>query len=238
MIIRCQLSAAYLFGLSLHSIHAELWGYNSALTYQALGGMFFVLHGYKIWMLTLYGSLMTLIVQTCISSFLNPVGMPTLTFLSPLRCCKFWLLNCSKKKIISVKIVSNFNGFIYEGNLDAIRCLISCGLNPNNDDYDGKNALHLAIVTNHYDIVRFLIENNQVYCVGYDYRSILHVAATNENLEKISSKNHFQQILLRQDRWGFCPIDEARESHFYHTGNELQQISFKENDFYLNFESI
>ncbi|CAF3666261.1 unnamed protein product [Adineta steineri] len=201
------------------------------LTYQALGGMFFVLHGYKIWILMLYGSLMTLVVQTCIPSFLNPVGMPALI------CWIFCLLNGSKK-IIPVKIVSNFNGFIYEGNLDAIRRLISCGLNPNNGDYDGKNALHLAIVTNHYDIVRFLIENNQVYCVGYDYRSILHVAATNENLEKISSKNHFQQILLRQDRWGFCPIDEARESHFYHTGNELQQISFKENDFYLNFESI
>ncbi|CAF0737703.1 unnamed protein product [Adineta steineri] len=151
-----QLSAAYLFGLSLQSIHAELWGCNSALTYQALGGMFFVLHGYKIWILTLYGSLMTLIVQTCISSFLNPVGMPALI------CWIFCLLNGSKK-IIPVKIVSNFNGFIHEGNLDAIRRLISCGLNPNNGDYDGKNALHLAIVTNHYDIVRFLIENNQVW---------------------------------------------------------------------------
>ncbi|CAF0737671.1 unnamed protein product [Adineta steineri] len=90
--------------------------------------MFFVLHDYKIWILTLYGLLMTLIIQTCISSFLNPVG-----------------------------------------NLDAIRCLISCGLNPNNGDYDGKNALHLAIVTNHYDIVSFLIENNQVWFDLFDH---------------------------------------------------------------------
>ncbi|CAF0737687.1 unnamed protein product [Adineta steineri] len=73
---------------------------------------------------------------------------------------------------------------------------------------------------------------------------MLHVAAANGNLEiikflsEISSKDHFQQILLRQDRWDFYPIDAARENHFYHTGNELQQISFKENNFYLNFENI
>ncbi|CAF4286164.1 unnamed protein product, partial [Adineta steineri] len=152
-----QLSAAYLFGLSLQSIHAELWSCSSALTYQALGGMFFVLHGYKIWILMLYGSLMTLVVQTCIPSFLNPVGMPALI------CWIFCLLNGSKK-IIPVKIVSNFNGFIYEGSLDAIRCLISCELNPNHGDYDGKNALHLIIITNHYDIVCFLIE-----IVKFDY---------------------------------------------------------------------
>ncbi|CAF0790390.1 unnamed protein product [Adineta steineri] len=152
----CQLACYGLLGTFISTLTAHIY----SLTYQALGGMFFVLHGYKIWILTLYGSLMTLIVQTCISSFLNPV-------------------------------VSNFNGFIYEGNLDAIRCLISCGLNPNNSDYDGKNALHLAIVANHYDI-------------------------------KISSEDHFQQILLRQDRWGFYSIDEARKNHFYHIVNELQ----------------
>ncbi|CAF0790790.1 unnamed protein product [Adineta steineri] len=188
----CQLSAAYLFGLSPQSIHSGLWGfnYNSVLTSQALGRMFFVLHGYKIWILTLYGSLMTLIVQTCISSFLNPVGWI------------FCLLNGSKK-IIPVKIVSNLNGFIYEGSPDAIQCLISCGLNSNNSDYDGKNALHLAIITNHYGIVSFLIENSQVRFDLFDHSNqtlidyVMNFSNSNKKnylIDKIQNKYNSSNI--------------------------------------------
>jgi urea transporter len=57
-----QLSAAYLLGLPAKSIHSGLWGYNSVLTCQALGGMFFVLTGCRIWLFTLYGSIMTVIL--------------------------------------------------------------------------------------------------------------------------------------------------------------------------------
>ncbi|CAF1371765.1 unnamed protein product, partial [Didymodactylos carnosus] len=70
--VTAQLTAAYLLGLPATAIHAGLWGYNSVLTCQALGGMFFVLDGYRIWLLTLYGSIMTVLMQSAVSAFLAP----------------------------------------------------------------------------------------------------------------------------------------------------------------------
>ncbi|CAF0903245.1 unnamed protein product [Adineta steineri] len=483
--VTSQLAAAYLLGLSPQAIHSGLWGYNAVLTCEALGGMFFVLYGYKIWIFTLYGSLMTLLVQACISSFLNPVGMPTLTFPFTFICWIF-CLSSGSKNLVPVKITSvsipedhyrryrtsqliksqfyflshlttfsfsadenltwgelakikeefipilmcsyvykndlhslkmlfkqttsskstdqyyrsplhisscqgNFlitkyliehgkldanaedkygnsplfdalwngqfhllaylyyhgarlpgdkaqelafylNAFVYEDNLDAIQCLISCGLNPNNGDYDGRNALHSAIITNQFNIVCFLVEKTQIWfdltdhsqktplnyltnlsdfkiknylfdkiqnnynplkisseklptfskksvhakedkdektiptnideilfpslfwiisaqndknkiknfleqfshlnildCVDYDYRSVLHVAAADGNLEviqflaEISSKEHFQQILLREDRWGFAPLDYACQNDHFHISQFLNE---------------
>jgi ankyrin repeat protein len=309
-VVTGQLSAAYLLGLPTTAIHAGLWGYNSVLTCQALGGMFFILYGYRIWLFTVVGSIMTVLIQGAVSAFLSPVGMPALTFPFTLLCWIFCLiagskdliavkltalsipedhyhrfrisrfvktqfkyfnyltnlssspneditledlkqiheiipiLMCSyayrnnlvdfkmlvKQKVnihsldhdlrsplhisacqgnmkickwlvdnchMNVNLVDKFGGtplyeafwnghfellsflythgarmpackakelafylnaFVYEGNLKAIKCLIKCGFNPDIGDYEGRNALHLAVITNHFDIVRYLVE--------------------------------------------------------------------------------
>jgi urea transporter len=317
-----QLTAAYLLGLPATSIHAGLWGFNSVLTCQALGGMFFVLYGYRIWIFTLYASIMTVLVESTVSSFLSPVGMPTLTFpftvicwifcliagsknliavkltavsipedhyrrfrLSQLVKAQFKYLNdithfssgyneditweelskikeifvpilmCShaynndinsmkiliKQKInihstdqnsrsplhisasqgnikitkwlvedlkLNVNLIDKFGGtplydafsnghfyllpflyshgarfpasksrelafylnaFVYEANLEAIQSLLSCGFNPNASDFDGRNSLHMAVITNQLKIVRYLVEQFPIWLDIKDY---------------------------------------------------------------------
>ncbi|UJR20485.1 hypothetical protein I4U23_023613 [Adineta vaga] len=485
-----QLIAAYLLGVSPQSIHAGLWGYNTVLTCQALGGMFFVLYGYSIWLFTLYGSLMTILLQGAISAYLNPVGMPTLTFPFTFICWIFCLI-AGSNKLIAVKVTSvsipedhyrryrvsqliknqfyflnhltnlslstddeltweelskikgeflpilmcsyvylndfnslkmlikqenitrfadqnyrsplhisvsegNFkitkwlidhvkidinlvdrhgntplfdalwnghfhllaylylhgarlpgdksrelafymNAFVFEGNLDAVKCLISCGLNPNIGDYDGKNSLHVAVLTNQFDIVTYLVEKTRVWydipdhshrtaldyaltlpdstiqiylldklahqhnplsinpekfismpmpkgkttekqddrslvksldeillpslfwivsaqndnkkvshflqqfphlnaseCLDYDSRSIAHVAASDGRLEtiefiaKFTEKTRFQQIMLKEDRWGITPLDDAYRNRHFQVCNFIMENIDKE----------
>jgi urea transporter len=311
--VTAQLTAAYLLGLPVTTIHAGLWGYNSVLTCQALGGMFLVLQGYRIWIWTLIGSIMTVLLQAAVASFLTPVGMPTCTFPFTAICWIFCLI-AGSKHLVRVKLadvrfleehrrrfrlsqliseqlksishlapllaspdqdvksadlsrikqtfvpillcshvhrndmnklkllakenvdfdsmdfnrctplhisagqgnasitkwlvqdhqvelnpVDRFGGtplfdawcnghvhllsylyshgarlppskarelafylnaFVYEGDLDAIKCLLSCGFDPNTPDDDGRNALHLAVITNQLDIVRYLLEQS------------------------------------------------------------------------------
>ncbi|CAF2106442.1 unnamed protein product [Rotaria magnacalcarata] len=317
-----QLTAAYLLGLPAKAIHAGLWGFNSVLTCQALGGMFFVLHGYRIWLLTFYGAIMSVLLQAAVSAFLVPAGMPTLTFPFTAICWIFCLIAGSKNLIavrltsisipedhyrrfrlsrlvkaqfkfishlthlssahdeditweellkinevfvpilmcsyvyhndidnlkmlvkqninihstdqnlrsplhisvsqgnmkitkwlvdslkINVNLIDKFGGtplfdalwhghfhllpflysrgarlpssrskelafylnaFVYEKNLDAIHCLISCGFNPNTSDYDGRNSLHLAVMTNQSQIVSYLVEHCSVWLNTADY---------------------------------------------------------------------
>ena len=332
-----QLTAAYLFGLPRATIHAGLWGYNSVLSSEALGGMFFVLYGYRIWFLTLCGSIMTVLLQAATSAFLSPVGMPVLTFPFTFVCWVFCLIAGSTNLIavklvaisipedhrrryrlsqlvkgqfqfinhlthlsssideditwedlsrikeifvpaficsyvyqddinslkmlirqnvnihsvdgnfrsplhisasqgnlkitkwlvkdikINVNLVDKFGGtplldalfngrlhllsflyshgarfpaskskelafylnaFVYEGNLEAIQCLLSCGFNPNSSDYDGRNALHLAAITNRFDIVRYLVEEFSVCLDIVDY---FHQTATDYALRLTDS---------------------------------------------------
>lgn len=320
--VTSQLTAAYLLGLSSTAIHAGLWGFNSVLTCQALGGMFFVLYGYRIWLLTLFGSIMTVLLQAAVSSFLVPAGMPTLTFPFTVICWIFCLIAGSKNLIavkltavsipedhyrryrlsrlvkaqfqfinhlthlssthdeditweelskikeifvpilmcsyvyrndiinlkllikqkvnihstdqnlrgplhisvsqgnmkitkwlvenlkINVNMIDKFGGtplfdalwhghfqllpylyshgarlpatrskelafylnaFVYEGNIEALQCLISCGFNPNTCDYDGRNALHIAVITNQFSLVCFLVEEYSIWLTVKDY---------------------------------------------------------------------
>ncbi len=320
--VTSQLSAAYLLGLPSSAIHSGLWGFNSVLTCQALGGMFFVLYGYRIWLFTLYGSIMTVLVQAGVSSFLSPIGMPTLTFPFTIICWIFCLIAGSKELIavkltsvsipedhyrryrlsrsiksqfkfinqlinptssydeditweelskiqktfvpvlmcsyvshnnlhqlknlvkqninihsidqnlrsplhistsqgnikitkyliehlkLNINLVDKFGGTplfdalwnghfhlltylyshggrlpvakakeiayylnasVYEDNLEAIQCIISCGFNPNGSDYDGQNALHIAVINNKFDIVRYLVEQFPTWLDVKDY---------------------------------------------------------------------
>ncbi|CAF4359786.1 unnamed protein product [Rotaria sp. Silwood2] len=99
-----QLSAAYLFGLPAETIRMGLGGYNSVLTCQALGGMFFVLSGYQIWFFTLFGSIMSVIAQIAISVFFSPIGIPPLLLPSTLISWIFCLMAESSKNMIAVKL--------------------------------------------------------------------------------------------------------------------------------------
>ena len=320
--VTSQLTAAYILGLSPSAIHAGLWGFNSVLTCQALGGMFFVLHGYRIWLFTLYGSIMTVLLQAAVSAFLAPAGMPTLTFPFTVICWIFCLIagsrnliavkltavsipedHCSRFRLalmvktqfkflnylkylssnineditweelskikeifvpillcthvyaddlkaiqilmkeninsnisdqncrtplhlsasegnmkitkwlveklkIDPNLIDKFGGtplfdalwhghfhllpylfshgarlpvskskelafylnaFVYEGSWDAIQTLLACGFNPNTSDYDGRNALHIAVMTNQFELVSYLVEEFPVWINIRDY---------------------------------------------------------------------
>ena len=312
-----QLTASYLLGVSPQSIIAGLWGYNSVLTCQALGGMFFVLNGYIIWIIIIYASLMTVIIQSALSSFLTACGMPTLTFPFTFICWIFCLIGGSKYMIaielnavslpedhrkrlkfsnlvqhqfqtfnyfqylnfskqenlvweqllqiekvslpilinsyicennlkvlkkfyqhnpnifnhsdennrsplhisvsygnfkitrwliekvhLDINVIDKFgntplfdaltnqhyhlmnylyqhgarfssrkskqlsfilNGFIFDENIFGIDLLLSCGLNPNGPDIEGRNALHIAVINNKYHLVRYLMENYPIW---------------------------------------------------------------------------
>ncbi|CAF1475562.1 unnamed protein product [Didymodactylos carnosus] len=65
----------------------------------------------------------------------------------------------------SKELALYLNAFVYESNLEAIKCLVACGFNPNTGDYYGRNALHMATITNQFNIVRYLVEET---CVCLD----------------------------------------------------------------------
>ncbi|CAF3150924.1 unnamed protein product [Rotaria sp. Silwood2] len=327
-----QLTAAYFLGLPATAIRAGLWGFNSALACQALGGMFFVLYGYRIWLATIYGSIMTVLIQATVSAFLAPIGMPTLTFPFTFVCWIFCLIAGSRGLIgvklsavsipedhryryrlsrfvkrqfkflnyftnflpspdeditleeftkvetelipslicsyayrndinqlkmlvlenvnidsvdhnlrsalhisasegnmklckwliedceANVNLTDNFGGtplfdafwhrhlnlleylythgarmptcktkelafylnaFVYEGDLKTIRHLVKCGFDPNIGDYKDQNALHIAVITNQFNIVRYLIEevSARLDIVDYSQRTAIEYAS-------------------------------------------------------------
>ena len=374
-----QLTAAYLLGLPTTAIHAGLWGFNSVLTCEALGGMFFVLYGYRIWFFTLYGSIMTVLVQAAVSAFLSPAGMPTLTFPFTVICWIFCLIAGSKDLIavkltaisipedhyhrfhfsrlvktqfkflsqltslssspneditweeltkidkmipifmcsyayqnnlidmkilvtrkanihstdhnarsplhisacqgnmrickwlvddrkVNVNLTDKFGGtplydafwnghfellpflysrgarmpacktkelafylnaFVYEDNLQAIKCLISCGFNPNVGDYDGQNALHLAVITNHFDIVRYLMEET---CANLEIADQFKQTAM-QYASSLSDPAIYNYLLHRRDNHISPTIPTARStSPDIPRGNDLTDARMKNND--------
>ena len=46
----------------------------------------------------------------------------------------------------------------YEGDLAQIKRLMANGVGPNESDYDGRTALHLAACEGHIEVVRFLLD--------------------------------------------------------------------------------
>ena len=49
-----------------------------------------------------------------------------------------------------------------ENHFSAIQCLIKCGLNPNLSDFNGENALHVAVMNNHSHLVHYFIEETKI----------------------------------------------------------------------------
>ena len=391
--VTAQLTAAYLLGLPATAIHAGLWGFNSVLTCQALGGMFFVLSGYRIWLFTVFGSIMTVLLQAGVSAFLAPVGMPTLTFPFTVICWIFCLiagsknlvavkltavsipedhyrrfrlsrlvkaqfqfishlthlssshdeditweelskikeifvpvLMCSyvyrnnidslrmlmKQKVnihstdqnlrsplhisvsqgnvkitkwlvedlkVNINLVDKFGGtplfdalwhghfhllpflysqggrlpaakskelafylnaFVYEGNVEAIQCLLSCGFNPNARDYDGRTALHLAVMTNQYGIVRYIVEQFPVWLEVADYfqQTPMHYASRLPDLsiatyllsktdydpmlsKKVTEKSTLLQVIVEKTLAEKKNIEKADDERFPENTDEI-----------------
>lgn len=69
----------------------------------------------------------------------------------------------------SKELAFYLNAFVFQGNIQGIQCLLSCGLNPNTSDYDERNALHIAVITNQIDIVRYLVEHFSIWLDIKDY---------------------------------------------------------------------
>jgi ankyrin repeat protein len=201
-----QLSAAYLFGLSAEEIHKGLWGYNSVLTCQALGGMFFLLSGYRIWFFTLFGSIMTVVAQAAISIFFFPLGMSSLLLPSTLISWLFCLMAGSSKNMISVELPSMS---IPEDHLRRFRLtrLVKMQLEfiqnlpiilQKTGRYEDMSMEDLAKIeaelvpillcsyTHQNDIrnvKKLLHKGADINATDYDLRSPLHIAACDDNME-------------------------------------------------------
>ncbi len=235
-----QLSAVYLFGLPAEDIRKGLWSYNSVLTCQALGGMFFVLHGYHIWFFTLFGSIITVVAQAAISVLFFPIGMPPLLLPSTLiswLCC---LMAGSIKNMIAVKIRSIS---IPEDHLRRLRLAslvkmhfefvdnLSTILEKTKRDEDvpiedlAKIEVEfipilLCTYAHQNDIGNLktlLHEGADVNSTDYDLRSPLHLAACDGNIKlcHMLIKNFRANVNLVDDFGGTPLYDAFCHGHFH-----------------------
>jgi ankyrin repeat protein len=199
-----QLSALYLFGLPAEDIHMGLWGYNSLLTCQALGGMFFVLSGYHIWLYTLFGSVMTVVAQGAVLSLFSPIGMPALLLPSTLICWLFCLIAGSNRNMIAIKLraistpedhvrrfrLSSLVKMHFEFVNDLSIILEKAGGNENIPIEDLATIenefvpILLCSYTHQNDVKNLqalLHEGADINSTDYDLRSPLHLAACDGN---------------------------------------------------------
>ena len=201
-----QLSAAYLFGVSKEELTMGLWGFNSVLTCQALGGMFFVLSSYHIWLFTVFGAVITVIVQAAVSAFFSPAGMPPLMLPSTLVCWLFCLIAGSSKYMIAVKLRSisipedhlrRFRlsslvkiHFGFANHLSTILEKAGHAEDISTDDLATIEAEFVPILlctyAHHNDarnLKTLLQEGADVNSTDYDLRSALHLAVCTGNLK-------------------------------------------------------
>ncbi|CAF2905289.1 unnamed protein product [Rotaria sp. Silwood2] len=154
-----QLSAANLFGLPVETIRMSLLGCNSVLTCQALGGMFFVLSGYPIWIFTLFGSIMSVIAQTVISVFLSPIGIPSLLLPSILISWIFCLMAESRADVnlIDYDLRSPLHLAACGGKAELCLMLVkNFRANVNLIDEFGETPLYEAFCHGNFHLISFL----------------------------------------------------------------------------------
>ncbi|CAF3954511.1 unnamed protein product [Adineta steineri] len=256
-----QLIAAYLLGLPATTIHSGLWGYNSVLTCQALGGMFLIPHGHQIWLFTFYGSMITVVVQAAVSAFLAPTGMPTLTFPFTLICWIYCLLGGSKN-LISVKLTAisipedHYRRFriirLIKTQLKFISHLTNLSSSLNEDttleEFLKLNQI-LPILMCSYanendlnDIKMLIKQKINIQLTDHNGRSPLHISACqgNMNISKWLIKYGKVDVNII-DKFGGTPLYDAfTNGHFQLTsflflhGAQMPQYKSKELAFYLN----
>jgi urea transporter len=235
-----QLTAAYLFGLPAEDIRMGLWGYNSLLTCQALGGMFFVLSGCRIWLFTLFGSVLTVVAQAAISSFFAPMGMPPLMLPSTLICWMFCLMAGSTKNMIAVKLRSisipedhlrRFRltslvkmHFEFVNNLSTILEKVGRYEDIPLEDLTKIEAEFVPILLCSYahqndvrNLKALLYEGADVNSTDYDLRSPLHLAACSGNTKLCRMLiANFRAYVNPVDEFGGTPLYDAFcHGHFH-----------------------
>ncbi len=239
-VVTGQLSAAYLFGLPAEDIRKGLWGYNSMLTCQALGGMFFVLHGFHIWFFILFGSVMTVVAQAGISTFFCPIGMPPLMLPSTLICWLFCLMAGSSKNMVAVRLRSIS---IPEDHLQRFRLTNLVKMHfefvhnlstilEKTGGYEDISVENLGIIEAEFvpillcsyahqndtqNLQTLLYEGADVNSTDYDLRSPLHLAACdgNRKLCRMLIKNFRANVNLVDDFGGTPLYDAFCHGHFH-----------------------
>ncbi|CAF3211104.1 unnamed protein product [Rotaria socialis] len=228
-----QLSAACLLGLPTKAIHMGLWGYNSALVCQALGGMFFVLSGCHIWLFILFGSVLTVLVQAAISTLFSPIGMPALMLPSTLICWMFCLMAGSSKNMVAVKLtdisipeehlrrfrLTNLvkTHFEFLNNLSTILEKTGHDEDISVEDLAKIEAEFVPILLCSYahqndlrNLKTLLNEGADVNSTDYDLRSPLHLAACAGNTEVcLMLIRMFRANVNMIDEFGGTPLYDA-----------------------------
>jgi ankyrin repeat protein/urea transporter len=228
-----QLSATYLFKLPAEEIHKGLWGYNSVLTCQALGGMFFLLSGYRIWIFTLFGSIMTVVAQAAISIFFFPLGMSSLLLPSTFISWLFCLMAGSSENMIPMELRSistpedNLRRFrltrLVKRQLEFIRNLSTILKKTGRygdisiEDLAKIEAELVPILLCSYahqndvrNLKKLLHKGANVNSTDYDLRSPLHIAACDGDIElcfMLTTKFRADVNLL--DDFGGTPLYDA-----------------------------
>ncbi|UJR07410.1 hypothetical protein I4U23_011696 [Adineta vaga] len=255
-----QLSALYLFRISIEELSQGLWGFNSALTCQTLGGMFFVLHGYHIWFYMLFGSVMTVFVQSALTTVFSLYGIPCLMLPSIIICWLLCLLGGSSHYLIGVKLrsisipedhlrrfrLSNIVKMHFEFLNDLSIILSKVGGNENIPGED------LTTIENEF-VPILLYQGADVNATDYDLRSSLHLAACNGHLKicRILIEKFRADTNLIDDFGGTPLYDAFCHGHFhlipylYMKGARMPGSKIKELTFLLcafafegNFEAV
>ncbi|CAF1246941.1 unnamed protein product [Rotaria sp. Silwood1] len=257
-----QLTAAYLLGLPRNAIYNGLWGYNTVLTCQALGGMFLVLYGYQIWLFTLYGSILTIFVQGAVSSFLSSCGMPTFTFPFTFICWIFCLM-IPTKNLVPVKLtdcnipedhlyryrLSKFvkTEFKYMNKLSSI--ISSLNEDITNIELIKIEKEFIPILMSTYtfrnDLKKMKIlfnKINNIHCIDFTNRTPLHISACQGYLR--ISKWLIKKVKINinsMDNFGSTPLFDGFingnlnvTNYIYLNGGKFPSTKYKELSFYLN----
>lgn len=255
-----QLIAAYLLGLPSNDIYHGLWGFNTVLTCQALGGMFLISDGFKFWLIIIFSSLFTVLIQGGLSSF----GIPVLTFPFTLVCWIFCLIP-PVDNIISIKL-SNcqipeehfyrfylskyiFRKYPYLNQLSLLQSTINEDLTSDELNFLEKKFQNILFLTltfrNDFGEVKVFwkkIRKNQ-FLYDSNLRTSLHISASQGywNLTKWFLKNLPKQTLNQLDRFDSTPIYEAfinghedLVKYLRYHGGEFSSKKNEELAFYFN----
>ena len=200
---------AMMLGASPHAIGQGLWGFNPTLTSIAIGGMFFVAQGYGWIFYNILAILLTTILTGGTIGFLEPVGMPTLTFPFVATCWMLCIAGSAVSSIVPVPLVhlsipeDHRNRLLLMkavqskfSEINVLNTFISWTSGSSNDIE--KEYLPILICTqigrgNLLEIQNLIDLGANFDCQDYDGRSPLHIAASDDRVEIL-------RMLLREGR--------------------------------------
>eukprot|EP01135_Chromosphaera_perkinsii_P000844 Nk52_evm7s152 gene=Nk52_evmTU7s152 len=225
---------AVLFALAVGApesqLYAGLLGFNAVLVSVAIGGMFYVF-SVRSFFISFVAIIFTCMLHGAVSSFLQPMGMPALTFPGAIGALVFTLISGAFHKCVPVElskittpedhlrrlqlstfVLSDFRvvhdiamyiegdagsgtdvkaleTFLipiilcwsaFKNDLQRLSRLLDFDADPNEDDYDGRTALHIAVAENNYEAVQMLLDAD----ASVMKRDVYGNACLNEALHK------------------------------------------------------